>query len=171
MLQKLGSVSQKKCGLTFNPVSIMKKIIILISVLTIFVFQACKKNDSPGDNFGFGESLPPYVTIRDFDDIEVSPSDTIRVALQLRTSLQQTVTATYKIEGAINVPSATVVFAKESKAATVKFAVPANVIVAPATSANAVLTLVKAQKEDGTALTIGQNVSAADQKVNIVIVP
>ena len=91
----------------------MKKIIILFSILVITVLQACKKDPSPGDNFDFSNSLAPYVTITSLDDVEVEPGKVASIDLQMRTSLQQKVTVTYKVEGAINIPSATAVFDKE----------------------------------------------------------
>ncbi|MNJ97119.1 hypothetical protein D3C87_148610 [compost metagenome] len=145
----------------------MKKIIILFSILAITVLQACKKDPSPGDNFDFSNSLAPYVTITSLDDVEVEPGKVASIDLQMRTSIQQKVTVTYKVEGAINIPSATAVFEKEAKDITVSLTAP--LIVAPATSAEATFTLLKAQTADGRALTIGQNADAAAQKVTIII--
>lgn len=149
----------------------MKKIIVLISILSVTLFYSCKKNDSPGDNFGFGNNLPPYVTIESLDDIAAAPGDTVNITLQMRTSIQQTVTATYSAVGAVNVPNGTVVFNKEAKEATVSFILPANLITPPSTSASFVFTLVKAQTADGKALTIGQDANASAQKVNVLIEP
>lgn len=147
----------------------MKKIIILFSILTLAVLQSCKKDPSPGDNFDFSNSLPPYVTIESLDDVEAAPGDNVKITLQMRTSLQQAVTATYKVEGALNIASATVVFAKEAKQAIVTLAIPTNAIVPPATSSEVTFTLLKAQTADGRLLTIGQNADAAAQKVLIAI--
>ncbi|PYF75863.1 hypothetical protein [Pedobacter nutrimenti] len=149
----------------------MKKIIFLVSILSIVMFQSCKKHDSPGDNYDFSNSLPPYVTIKDLSEVDVAPGDPVSITLQMRTSLQQTVTATYKVEGAINIPNATVVFPLEAKEAKITFNAPANAVVPPATSATAVFTLIKAQTADGRALTIGQDANASLQKVSVVITP
>jgi|GEM_PF-1452839 len=147
----------------------MKRIIILISIISITLFFGCKKIDSPGDNFDFSNSIAPYVTIESLDDIEAAPGDEIEFNLQMRTSLQQAVTVTYKMEGAVNVPNATIVIEKEAKEALVSYTIPSNVIVAPATSATITFTLLKAQTADGKSLTIGQNADAAAQKVNVLI--
>ncbi|NRF38520.1 hypothetical protein [Pedobacter foliorum] len=143
----------------------MKKIIVLVSLLSIVMFQSCKKHESPGDNFDFSNSLPPYVTIKDLSDIDAAPGDVVTVDLQLRTSIQQKITITYKVEGAVTVASGTAEIAKESKAGTVKFTIPAGA----ATPSTATFTLLKAQTEDGKALTIGQNADAAGQKVKVLI--
>lgn len=142
----------------------MKKIIVLFSILAITVLQACKKDPSPGDNFDFSNSLAPYVTITSLDDVEVKPGKVAGIDLQMRTSIQQKVTVTYKVEGAINIPSATAVFDKEVKDITVSLTAP--LVVAPA---QATFTLLKAQTADGRVLTIGQDANAAAQKVTIVI--
>lgn len=147
----------------------MKRIIIILSIInTIFLF-GCKKEDSPGDNFDFSNSIAPYVTIESLDDIEAAPGDEIEFNFQMRTSLQQPVTVTYKMEGAVNIPSGTITIEKEAKEALVSYTIPANIIVPPATSANITFTLVKAQTADGKLLTIGQNADAASQKVSVLI--
>lgn len=143
----------------------MKKIIVLVSLLSIVMFQSCKKHESPGDNFDFSNSLPSYVAIKSLDDIEAAPGDEVTVDLQLRTSIQQKITVTYKVEGAVTITNGTVEIVKESKAGTVKFTIPANA----ATPSTATFTILKAQTEDGQALTIGQDANAAAQKVTVLI--
>ncbi|MCD0487394.1 hypothetical protein LPB86_04080 [Pedobacter sp. MC2016-14] len=144
----------------------MKKFIILISILTISAFQSCKKEDSPGDNYDFSNSIAPYVTIEALEDIEVAAGDVVDVTLQMRTSLQQSVTATYKVTGIINTPSATVVFPAEETEASASLTIPVNAAV----GSTAVFTLVSAKTADGKSLTIGQNANSAQQTFTIEVV-
>lgn len=144
----------------------MKKFIILISIITLSAFQSCKKNDSPGDNYDFSNSVAPYVTIKGLGDIEVTAGEVVPVTLQMRSSIQQTVTATYKVTGIINTPSATVVFPVEAKEAKASLTIPNTAAV----GSTATFTLVSAKTGDGRSLTIGQNANSAGQTFTIEVV-
>lgn len=144
----------------------MKKFIIFISILTVSAFQSCKKDDSPGDNYDFSNSIAPYVTIETLEDIEATAGEVVPVTLQMRTSLQQSVTATYKVTGIINTPSANVVFPAEETEASASLTIPINAVV----GTTAVFTLVSAKTADGKVLTIGQNANSAEQKFTIEVV-
>ncbi|SMC73789.1 hypothetical protein SAMN04488101_102598 [Pedobacter nyackensis] len=153
----------KKCGLIYN--MNMKKIIVLLSITAVFLLQACEKK-GPGDNYDFSNSLPPYVALSSTAAVSVKQGTAANISFLVKTAIQQQVTITYKVTGAINIPSATVVLNRE--AFTVAASIPtAGSIVAPATTATATLTLVSAVKADGTVLTIGSKNDPQNQKVVI----
>ncbi|MDR6786073.1 hypothetical protein ABIE26_004457 [Pedobacter africanus] len=146
----------------------MKKILVLLSLTAVFFLQACEKK-GPGDNYDFSNSLPPYVALSNTTAKTVKEGANATFTFQVKTSLQQTVTVTYKVEGAINSGTKTVVISRDALSADAVVAVPVGTIVAPATTATATLTLVSATKADGTAMTIGSKNDAATQKVTINI--
>lgn len=145
--------------MTFK-LSKMKKILMAILILSA-CFQACDKT-SPGDNYEFSNALPPYVTISSLTPITVYQDTTLNVTFQMRTSLQQTVTITYNVAGAVNMPDQTVVINRDKTSAVAAVTIPG-------TTATATLTLVKAVTADGKSLTIGQNNVASAQNVTITI--
>nr|WP_121269925.1 hypothetical protein [Pedobacter schmidteae] len=145
----------------------MKRIIILLSITAIFLLQACEKK-GPGDNYDFSNSLPPYVALSSTTALNPVQGTPANVTFLVKTAIQQKVTITYKVEGAINLPNQTVVLDRE--AYTVAVSIPtAGTIVAPATTATATLTLVSAVMADGTAMTIGSKNDPQNQKVVINI--
>lgn len=146
----------------------MIKILIGILIITAAFFQACDKI-SPGDNYDFSNSLPPYVTISSLAPKTVPQGDTLDFTFQMRTSLQQAVTVSYDVTGAVAVPAQTVVIDRDKTTAVVAIAIPPNTITTPGDTATATLTLLKAVTEDGKNLTIGQNNVASDQQVVINI--
>lgn len=164
---KLPLSSTKKCGSTFK-LSKMKRILITILILSAACFQACDKT-SPGDNYEFSNALPPYVTISSLAPITVYQDTTLNFTFQVRTSLQQTVTVTYDIAGAVNMPNQTVVINRDKTTAVAAVTIPGNIITTPGITATATLTLVKAVTADGKSLTIGQNNVASAQNVTITI--
>ena len=146
----------------------MKKIFFALFILAA-VFQSCDKHTSLGDNYDLSNTLPPYVALSSTASKTVAQGASTSVTFQLRTALQQKVTVTYSVTGAVNLPNQTVVIDREKTSVVVPINIPANTIVAPATTATATLTLVKAVKEDGTELTIGSKNNPATQKVTINI--
>ena len=118
-----------------------------------------------------GNTLQPYVELTSTAAKTVKQGTATTVAFRMRTGLQQKVTVHYDVTGAVNLPNQTLVLDKEALTGTATINVPANVIVAPATSATATVTLRKAVKEDGTELTIGAKNTPATQKVTLNIVP
>ena len=147
----------------------MKKIFIAILTLAAMV-QSCDKHVSPGDYFDLSNTLPHYVALSSTADKTVKQGASTTVAFQLRTALQQKVTVYYDVTGGgVNLTNQTVVIDRERTSATATIDIPANVIVAPATSATATLTLVKAVADDGTLLTIGAKNNPQTQKLNINI--
>ncbi len=156
----------------------MKKIIIYIClVLPVVAFQSCKKEFSPGDNYAVTDPLPPYVAFSSTAAVSVkldadhTTPGSATIEFITRTALQQDITVTYSVTGAITLTNQTAVIKKNTTSTTtvtpafsVKVPVPANT--APGT---AVVTLVSAKAADGTALTIGANNVASAQKKNIVI--
>lgn len=146
----------------------MKRIIILISILTSFLFQACEKK-GPGDNYDFSDSLPPYVALSSTAAKTIKEGQAGVFSFVMKSSLQQIVTVTYKVEGAVNLSNQTATIARDALTGTASVTIPVGTIVAPATSATATLTLVKAVKADGTILTLGSTNNASAQKVTINI--
>jgi hypothetical protein len=147
----------------------MKKIIIYICLLLpVVAFQSCKKEFSPGDNYGVSESLPAYINIRT-TPLTVKQGATATFAFTLRTSFQAPVTVVYSVSGAVNLANQTATIPRDAVTANGSFVVPANTIVPPATTATATVTLVSATTADGTKLTIGQNNVAANQKFTLNI--
>jgi len=137
----------------------MKKIkIILYFVIVCLSLQACKK-DSPGDNYDFSNSLPPYVTLTS-KTVSATAGGSANVAINVRTALEQDVIITYNVSGGITLSNQTVTLKKETY--TVNAVVPV-----PAGTGTAKLTIVKAVKADGSSMTIGQDNVAANQVATI----
>ncbi len=146
----------------------MNKILIGILFLTAVFFQACNKT-SPGDNYDFSNSLPPYVTISNLAGRTVYQDTTLNFTFQMRTSLQQAVTVTYEVTGAVNLTNQTVVINRDKATAVAAVTIPGNIITTPGTTATATLTLLKAVTADGKNLTIGQTNDPTTQRVDINI--
>ena len=157
----------------------MKKLLIYIClILPVVAFQSCKKEFSPGDNYDFSNPLAPYATFSSTAAVNVAlnadraTAGSAAIEFILRTAMQQNVTITYSVSGALTLTNQTAVIPKNTTTTTlpttpatpVRITVPANT--APGT---AVVTLEKAVAADGTVLTIGANNVAASQKKNIVI--
>ena len=149
----------------------MKKILFFLLLPAACMVVSCEKAESPGDNYDFSNSLPPYVTLSSTAAKTVRQGNSTTVNFVMRTALQEAVTVYYNISGAVNLTNQTVVIERDKTTATATINIPAGVIVPPATTATATLTLVKAVKADGTLLTIGQRNTPATQKVTINITP
>lgn len=145
----------------------MKKLIFAILLLT-FTLTACKK-DYQGDTYNFDNSLPPYVTLNSLTAITVTQGTPAAFTFQMRTALQQPVTVTYSIMGAVSLPDQTVVIDRDKLNTVATVNIPGNVVTSAGDTATATLTLDKAVAADGTNLTIGQNNAASAQKVTILI--
>jgi hypothetical protein len=147
----------------------MKKIFFAIFILATIV-QSCDKHESLGDNYDLSNTLPPYVALSSTAAKTVKQGASTTVTFQLRTAMQQKVTVYYDVTGGgVNLTNQTVVIDREKTSATATINIPANVIVAPATTAKATLTLTKAVTESGTMLTIGSKNTPETQKVTINI--
>lgn len=146
----------------------MKKIFFAIFTLAAFL-QSCDKHESLGDNYNLDNSLAPYVTLSSTATKTVKQGASTTVTFQLRTALEQKVTVTYNVTGAVNLMNQTVVIDREKTSGVATINIPANTIVAPATTATATVTLVKAVKEDGTQMTIGSKNNPETQKVTLNI--
>jgi hypothetical protein len=146
----------------------MKKIFFAIFILAVFL-QSCDKHTSLGDNYDLSNTLPPYVALSSTAAKTVKQGASTTVTFQLRTALQQKVTVTYNVTGAVNLSNQTAVIDRDKTSVVATSNIPANTIVAPATTATATLTLVKAVTESGTELTIGSKNTPATQKVTINI--
>ena len=161
----------------------MKKLIIYICLLLpVVAFQSCKKEYSPGDNYDFSNPLPPYVAFSSTANVNVAlnangtTAGSAAIEFITRTALQQDITVTYSVTGALTLTNQTVVIPKNTTSTTIPAVAPSTTptphrITVPANTApgTAVVTLVSAKAADGTALTIGANNVAASQKKNIVI--
>ncbi|MEI9947280.1 MAG: hypothetical protein WDN26_24095 [Chitinophagaceae bacterium] len=148
----------------------MKKILAIILPLAL-IFQSCDKDDAELDGIDLSTSIPPYVELTSTAAKTVKQGTSTTVSFQMRVAMQQAVTITYNVTGAVTLTNQTVVIDRNKLTATATVAVPNNAIVAPATSATATLTLVKAAKADGGLLTIGAKNEPATQKVTINITP
>jgi len=147
----------------------MKKTFIAIFILSAFL-TACDKHESPGDNYNLSDTLPPYVALSSTAAKTVQQGSSTTVTFQTRTALQQKITVYYNVTGGgVNLTNQTVVIDRDKTSATATINIPNNVIVAPATTAKATLTLVKAVKEDGNLLTIGSKNNPETQKLDINI--
>ena len=158
----------RKFGLTFNQ-SIMKKIFFAIFIIAM-ISQSCDKHESRGDNFDLSNTLAPYVALSSTSAKTVKQGASTTVTFQMRTAMQQKVTVYYDVTGGgVNLTNQTVVFDREKTSVTATINIPANVIVAPATTATATLKVTKAVTEGGEMLTIGSKNNAETQKVTINI--
>ncbi len=148
----------------------MKKILYICLLMPLMVFQSCKKEYSPGNNYDFSNSLPPYVAFNKTADVSVAldadhtTAGAAAFTFITRTALQQAITVTYSVTGALTLSNQTAIIARNTTSIAISVPVPANT--APGT---AVITLTKAVAADGTVLTIGADNVAANQKANIVI--
>ncbi|MBW4890039.1 hypothetical protein KXQ82_09945 [Mucilaginibacter sp. HMF5004] len=138
----------------------MKKITlyILFALVTGIGFQSCKKA-SPGDNYDFSNSIPPYVTLTSKSVSVAAGTNTGNVNINVRDVLEQAVTITYNLSGIVTATNQTVVLPKETLSVNAVVTRPAT----GTTTGNVNLTIVKATKADGTAMTIGQDNVAANQ--------
>jgi hypothetical protein len=147
----------------------MKKICFALFILSIMIVS-CTKYESPGFNYDLTETLPAYVALSSTAAKTVKQGTSTTVTFQMRTAMQQKVTVFYEVTGGgVNLVNQTVEIDREKTTAVATINIPANVIVPPATSASATLTLVKAVREDGTQLTIGSKNNPQTQKVPITI--
>jgi hypothetical protein len=147
----------------------MKRIFFSIFILAALV-QSCAKHESLGDNYDLSNTLPPYVALSSTAAKTVKQGTSTTVTFQLRTAMQQKVTVYYDvIGGGVNLTNQSFVIDREKTSATATINIPGNVIIAPATTATAMLTLVKAVTENGTLLTIGSKNNPGTQKLTINI--
>jgi hypothetical protein len=147
----------------------MKKIFFAIFILSAII-QSCDKHESAGDNYDLSNTLSPYVALTSTTAKTLKQGTSTTVAFQMRTAMQQKVTVYYDVTGGgVNLTNQTLVFDREKTSATATINIPANVIVPPATTAKATLTVIKAVAEDGTLLTIGSKNNPETQKVTINI--
>ncbi len=122
------------------------------------------------EGIDLSNTLPPYVELKSTSAMEVEQGKAAAVTFQMRTGLQQKVTITYDVTGAINLPNQTLVLNRDELSGTVNLPT-AGTIVPPATSATATVTLKSAVTENGTQLTLGSKNNPASQKMTINIVP
>jgi hypothetical protein len=149
----------------------MKKLLYICLLLPLVAFQSCKKAHSPGDNYDFSNSLPPYVAFKSTADVKVklaadhATAGSATFAFVMRTGMEQTVTVSYSVSGALTLTGQTVVIAKETVTS------PNVVINVPAGTApgTAIIKLDKAVTADGKTLTLGADNNAAKQVANIII--
>lgn len=147
----------------------MKKIIFAFCLLAL-VGQSCDKHDSPGDDYDLNNTLSPYVTLNSTAPKTVKQGTSTTVTFQLRTAMQQKVTVYYDVTGGgVNLTNQTIVIDRDKTSAIATINIPAGVIVSPATTADATLTLVKGVTENGTTLTVGSKNNPETQKVPITI--
>lgn len=147
----------------------MKKIFLYISVLGLLGIVSCEKDASPGDNYDFSTSLPAYVALSSTAAKTVTQGTSTTVTFQMRTAMQQKVTVYYDVTGGgVNLLNQTAVIDRDKTSIVATVNIPV-VIVSPATTATATLTLVKAVADDGTLLTIGSKNNPTTQKLTLNI--
>lgn len=146
----------------------MKKILAIILPLALLI-QSCNKDDAGMDGIDLSNSLAPYVELTSTAAKTVQQGTSASVAFQMRVAMQEAVTITYNVSGAVNLSNQTLVIDRNKTTANATVAIPNNVIVAPATSAQATLTVTKAQTASGRALTLGAKNEPAKQKLTINI--
>jgi hypothetical protein len=143
-------------------------------LLPFVAFQSCKKAASPGDNYDFSSSLPPYVALSSTAARSIkNPTidTTVAVGFLVRTALQQSITVTYSVSGAITQANQTVTIPRNAVSVNASIPFAKNILVAPTTSLTATVTLLRAVAADGTVLALGANNVASAQKVDIRVVP
>src|SRR5688572_50013 len=103
----------------------MKKLIIYIClILPVVAFQSCKKEFSPGDNYGVTDPLPPYAAFSSTAAVKVELNadhitpGSATIEFILRTALQQDVTITYSVSGALTLANQTAVIKKNTTSTT-----------------------------------------------------
>lgn len=148
----------------------MKKIVLAFCLLAV-ASQSCDKHESPGDNYDLTNTLPPYVALSSTTPKTVQQGTATTVTFNLRTAMQQKVTVYFDVTGAVNLANQTVVIERDKTSAVATINIPAGVVVPPATTADATLTLTKGIAENGTELTVGTKNNPATQKVPITITP
>ena len=149
----------------------MKHSSILLFFLVTLFFQSCIKDDVGMEGIDLSNTLPPYVELKSTSTIKVKQGEAAADTFQMRTGLQQKVTITYDVTGAVNLPNQTLVLNRDELSGTANIAIPAGTITPPATSATATVTLKRAVTESGTELTLGSKNNPASQKVTLNIVP
>lgn len=141
-------------------------------VFLLGVLAACNKKDAATKGIDLSNTISPYVELTSTAAKTVKQGKSVNVSFQMRTGLQQKVTVYYDVTGGgVNLAGQTVVFDREKTTVTASIAIPANVLVPPATSATATLTVKKAVTENGTELTLGSRNTPASQKLTLNIVP
>ena len=145
----------------------MKKILFPILFLTV-AFVGCDKDEAATAGIAIDNVLPPYVELTSTAAKSVKEGASTTVAFNLRTAIQEDVTITYNVTGALNMPNQTLTIPRNALSASATINVPTGTIVAPATTATATLTFVKAVTASGRELGVGQK-GPANQKVTINI--
>lgn len=141
----------------------MKKIFYLLFFIGVFAFlQSCDK-EGPGDNYDFSNSVAPYVKITSKGARSAKASSTLNIALDMRNSIQEEVTVTYSVSGAVSIASATAKFAREARSLNAPVVIPAGA------NGAATFTLLKAVTASGRDLRIGFNNAPEMEKVTINI--
>jgi hypothetical protein len=146
----------------------MKKLLIAFTII-ISGLQACNKDDAATEGFDFNSTLPPYVELSSMAAKTVKQGASTTITFQMRSAMQQAVTVTYNVTGAVNLTNQTAVIDRNKLTVAVPIAIPNNIIVAPATTATATLSIIKATTASGTELTVGQKNIPGNQKVTINI--
>ncbi|MBO9683124.1 MAG: hypothetical protein J7502_10740 [Flavisolibacter sp.] len=146
----------------------MNKLFITLLVITLGI-QACDKKDAGTKGFDFSNTIAPYVALSSTSAKTVKQDTSIKFTFQMRTALQENVTVTYNVTGAVNLSNQTVVIERNKTSAVATVSIPANTITPPNTTAQAVLQVVKAVTASGRQLTLGQKNTPDKEKVTINI--
>lgn len=147
----------------------MKKIFLAIFISTA-ILQSCDKHESRGDNWDLSNTLAPYVALSSTSAKTVRQGTSTTVTFQMRTAMEQKVTVYYDVTGGgVDLTNQTVVFDREKTSVMASINIPSNVIIPPATTATAMLKVIKAVSENGQMLTLGSKNNPETQKITINI--
>lgn len=130
----------------------MKKILILMTIMTAFLLQSCEKK-GPGDNYDFSNSLPPYVEISSKTSSTVVEGTSLAVAVRLKTAVQEPVLVNYTVSGAFTT-TGTITIPRGTLTASVTLAIPSTLVPVGSPSVGASFAITGATK-GSTNLTIG----------------
>ncbi|MBE8719455.1 hypothetical protein [Sphingobacterium pedocola] len=140
----------------------MKKVLIYLCLMPLLVLVACDK-EGLGDNYNFDNKVAPYVAFSSTAAVDAKEGATVVVPLTVRTAIQEELTITLSLSGAIN-REQTVVLPRGVLTVNSSITIPAGTIVSPATSATVTVALTKAVSSGGTEFTIGRLANPETQK-------
>lgn len=147
----------------------MKKSTIGFICILAVTMAACDK-ESAGTDYDFGDSLPPYIQITDKTPVEAIAGDTVLIDFNIRTAVQEDVTITYDVAGAVSQPGATVVLERNARIVETMLVIPDGLIAAPDTTAAITVTLKNAVGTKGQPFRVGRIGEPESESMMITVV-
>lgn len=126
------------------------------------MIMGCDK-EGPGDNYNFDNKVPPYVALSSTAEVNIEEGATAIIPLEVRTAIQEDLTITLSVSGAINADQ-TVVLSKGTMSVDAELPIPAGTVVPPATAATATVSLSRAISAGGIEFSIGRLNNPETQK-------